>query len=115
MVATDYNTAVMGTIDFMIGYDGNIIPPSEIIELLDVSIAELNASHEAMKGDNLEIYFHLDNIEDETWHELNSLVRLAYKRRNDEMPPVRVIHHYLTTEELDRFSLLTDRLTKEKP
>lgn len=113
MVATEYNKAVMGSIEFMIGYDGNLIPRREIVNLIDESITTLNESNKVIMGDNFEIYFHLDNIEDETWHELNSLVRLAYNRRNREMSPVRVVHHYLTSKELDRFSRLTDKLAGE--
>lgn len=109
----DYNEIVMGTIDFQISYDKNNKPRLTIVQLINDVIDTLNTRYKVLNSENFDIYFHLDNIEDQVWFELNGLIHEAYNRRNKQVTPLSVIHSYLTDDELNRFTTLSKCISKE--
>lgn len=109
----DYNQAVMGTIDFQISYDNKQTSRKTIVRLINDAINTLNTKYKELNSNGFDIHFHLDNIEDEIWFELNGLIHLSFERYNKEKTPLFIIHNYLTSKELDRFSILTSIISKE--
>lgn len=108
----DYNESVMGSIDFQIDFDKDKTYRKTIVQLITDVIDSLNVKHREFNGENVAIHFHLDNIEDQVWFELNGLIQEAHNRRNKEMPPLQVIHNYLDKDELERFSTLSKLISK---
>jgi hypothetical protein len=114
MTKVDYNEAVMGSIDFQFSFKNSNVSRHTIVQLIDDVIKALNDKYKGFDDENIDAHFHLENIEDEVWYELNGLIHEAYKRWNKEKPPLQVIHDYLSATQLDRFSVLTDKIAKEK-
>lgn len=109
----NYSEAVMGTIEFQISYDNRQTSRETVVQLIDNVINTLNTRYKELNSSEFDIHFHLDNIEDQVWFELNGLIHLAFERYNKKRTPMFIVHNYLTSEELDRFSVLTTIISEE--
>jgi len=109
----NYSEAVMGTIEFQISYDNKQTSREVIVNLIDNAVNTLNTRYKELNSSGFDIHFHLDNIEDQVWFELNGLIHLAVERCNRRKTPLFIVHNYLTSEELDRFSALTTTISEE--
>ena len=104
----DYNEQIMGTIDFVISYDKDIIPDKDVDQLIEEISTTLNDKYR-----DIGINFRVSGVEDLYWFELNGLVQLAHNRRNSSLHPLHIIQAYLTDGELHRFSVLSRKISEE--
>lgn len=98
----------MGTIDFVISYDKDIVPDKDVDRLIEEISTTLNDEFR-----DIGINFRVSGVEDLNWFELNGLVQLAHNRRNSKIHPLHIIQSYLTDGELHRFSVLSQRISEE--
>lgn len=111
--ASEYNEQIVGTIDFIISYDKEMIPTHDIANLVDDITQSLNEQYAVLRGNNFDIQFNFEGCEDQRWQELNGLIKVAWNRLNSKVKPFDVIRNNLTPNELSRFNILTQRITKE--
>lgn len=107
-MSDDYNEQITGTINFIFGYNKDIVPNKEINQLINEIITILNEEYS-----NLGLYFEKGEVENQKWFELNGLVQLAHDRRNQQLSPVRILTTYLTNGELYRLSVLGRQISEE--
>jgi len=104
----DYNEQLIGTIDFVMNFDKDIVPDRDVEELLHEISTSLNEKYK-----ELAIHFDIAKYENSKWFELNGLVQMAHDRRNASLHPMHILKGYLTQGELHKYSVLAQQISAE--
>lgn len=110
----DYDTTVMGSIDFQISYDKKQVQRQTVVQIIETIINTINSKYNSM-SDKIDVHFHLNTLgfEDDLWFELNGLIHTAQERFSNTKNTNFLVSNYLNSEELDRFTYLISLISKE--